>query len=243
MAATPPKEIESVADLLQHLKSSAGDEKLWFRGHINEAWELKPSVARRREYLNAELDMIRLFKQDAYPRLRERPETAWEWVFLAQHHGIPTRLLDWSENPLIGLYFATERSEIDDTEPGRLWILRPEELNQRSFGQPRILLFDHDPVLDGYLPEKVPHGANTDPLAGIASRSFGRIVAQSGTFTVNHKQQTALEKVHDGECVDSFLIPAWSKEGIRGELQSLGITAASVYPELSTLGAYVRSLY
>ena len=243
MSSKPIDKIESVSDLLKHLKITISGESVWYRGQVDSSWPLMPSLARRREWLDAEMEMLKRFKQNAYPRLRNRPQGEWEWLFLAQHHGIPTRLIDWTENPLIGLYFATERSAVHETLEGRLWLLRPEGLNQQTWGDSQILLFGQDGILDDYLPHVVASKPGASPIAAIASRSFDRIVAQSGTFTVNHKRHTPLEEVHGGTCVDSFTIPAYSKEPIRAELEALGITAATVYPELGNLGSYVKGLY
>ncbi len=190
--------------------------------------------------------MIKRFKQDAYPRLRENPETEWDWLFLAQHHGLPTRLLDWTENPLIGLYFASETDDGQEGEKadGKLWVIRPEELNRCTKpDMSSIPLFAHDPILDSYLPSKVKDSPSMGPMAAVATRSFGRIVAQSGTFTVNHLGHTPLEGIDNGSCVDSYIIPVASKELIRFQLRSLGITSMSVYPDLSHLGAYIKEQY
>src|SRR5437764_765572 len=89
----------------------APGEVKWYRGHTNYKWTLTPSVARRREHLENELTMLKRFRQDAGPRLRDRPSDDWEWLFLAQHFGVPTRLLDWTENPLVGLWFAVAQDD------------------------------------------------------------------------------------------------------------------------------------
>ena len=68
----------------------------WFRGQPDATWELVPGCYRVRD---ADEESIRReFKRRASPLLMEgRPESHWEWYFMMQHHGAPTRLLDWSE--------------------------------------------------------------------------------------------------------------------------------------------------
>ncbi|WP_217201701.1 FRG domain-containing protein [Streptomyces buecherae] len=236
----PIGEITNVEDLMQVLASFGGPETQWYRGHSDISWQLIPSLARKREWIESEILMLKKFKQNAIPRLVGPPAGEWDWLFLAQHHGLPTRLLDWSENPLIGLYFA---SESDEDADGRFWILRPNDLNEKSSpGSPGILLFGQDDLLDTYLPEEAKSPRPTQPpVAAVAARSFGRIVAQSGTFTICHRSFEPLEGVHAGTCLASYSVPLARKAFIREQLKTLGINAMTVYPDLSHLAEYVRS--
>jgi hypothetical protein len=234
----PLGEVGSVEDLMGVLESG-GLEPCWYRGHADVSWQLTPSLARKREWIEHEVLLLKRFKQNAIPRLLTAPASEWEWLFLAQHHGLPTRLLDWSENPLIALYFACESDR--DTD-GRFWILRPNELNEKSNpGSPGILLFGQDEFLDSYLPESAKSPIPTQPpVAAVATRSFGRIIAQSGTFTICHRSFDPLENVHSGNLLDSYVIPLARKAFIREQLKAIGINAMTVYPDLTHLAEYVR---
>src|SRR5205809_538057 len=103
-----------------------------------------------------------------------------------QHHSAPTRLLDWLENPLVGLYFAvTEHPDSDAC----VWCLNPLTLNAASYVKPKYAIdipcFSVDKEMDDYLPSKVSSGlAKKPPLAALAMRYFPRIAAQSGVFTI-----------------------------------------------------------
>ena len=67
--------------------------------------------------------MIREFKRLARPYLELSPENDWEWLALAQHHGLAIRLLDWTSNPLAALWFAVERPPVND-QSGRALALQ-----------------------------------------------------------------------------------------------------------------------
>lgn len=241
-----PAAIDNVADLLQRLRGGRATRRtLWYRGQANYAWGLVPRVARNRGFFVGERDMLKRFRQDASPRVREAPATTWEWMFLAQHYGLPTRLLDWTENPLIGLYFAINDITAGQSEPvdGALFELDPERLNAVSAkGSPRVIMFDEDEVLEEYLPE-VATGQKRQPIAAVARRYFDRLVAQVGTFTVSNHEHMDIESVDGGSCVNRVRVPATAKAFILDELSDMNINASTVYPDLTHLAEHVKELY
>ncbi|GAB4191739.1 MAG: hypothetical protein Tsb002_20780 [Wenzhouxiangellaceae bacterium] len=82
-----------------------------YRGVTKAEYELLTTLGRvalkdGKDYKTTEKRLLRTFQERAIPYISNKPENDWEWLALAQHHGLPTRLLDWSRNPLVATYFA-----------------------------------------------------------------------------------------------------------------------------------------
>src|SRR5689334_7181889 len=117
----PDRKIKNVSDLIEALRAQTKpDQTVWFRGQSDSRWKLLPSLGRKNAHGQAEFALIKRFKQNAVPHISNRPQSEWEWLFLMQHHRLPTRLLDWTESPLVGIFFAVaEKPKVD----GALWCL------------------------------------------------------------------------------------------------------------------------
>lgn len=246
------RNIQSVGDFITKLRDTAQDGLVWFRGQANIEWCLLPNIARPIDgYSNGPMDQelpaIKRFKQNADAFLARRPRDDWEWIFLMQHHRGLTRLLDWTESPLVALYFALLGD--DDETDAVIWCLDPMELNRKA-GHHRqfdrdILAFGIDEVLDVYLPDRVgdARGAEMLPVAAIGPRNSTRMIAQSGTFTIMHSKRVAIEDVPDGDHVWRLVIPAAQKTELRAELKLLGFNEFLLFPELETLAMYTREMF
>ena len=230
------RKIESVAEMLSALKQQRKPKQLvWFRGHGRKDWKLVPALARVPSHLKAEGALIKRFMQNATPHLVTAPRDEWEWMFLMQHHGVETRLLDWSESPLAALYFAVENRE--HTGGGAVWCLNPTALNKAANlkfpFESEIPAFGQDKVLESYLPSHVQENpSELFTVANVGPRNTPRMAAQLGTFTINHRLHTPIEEIGDGEHVWRWIIPAKAKKGILKELAHLGYTALTLFPEL-----------
>jgi len=190
--------IKSVQDLIRMLsKQVKDDDTVWFRGQENSTWKLLPTMFRP-PYAPfdsiKEMNSIKRFKQNALLNLTDRPSTEAEWMFLMRHHGVPTRLIDWTEAPLVALYFIVADTVLHG-EDGALWCLLPYLLNKQSKVD-HIPGFDDDIELENYLPSKVRGpGGSQSPIAAVGIRNSTRMYAQQGIFTIAHKDTTAIEEV------------------------------------------------
>jgi hypothetical protein len=241
--------ISSVAELLQRLREVHKRSKtVWFRGHADVSWNLEPSLSRLGK-LNIEVQLIKQFKQNAHQFLeRSSPLSEYDWIFLMQHYGVPTRLLDWTENPLIGLYFAVEedpKKKGKRQPPAALWCLYPRKLNEISgliLSPPDdIPAFGDDPELDDYLPSRI-HGAGIarkNPAAISASRKFSRVYAQEGVFTILHRDTIRIDELVDAKGNQGHLvklrIPRSAVSKLRTELKFLGVNKLTVFPQLENV--------
>jgi len=127
----PTETITSLPDYLEYVASqSTGERNVLFRGHTESPWKLEPKIARldlrkRFSLQSAEKEMLRDFKRQALPYISHNFKDDWDWLALAQHHGLPTRLLNWTTNALVALWFAVEKPAKTKTD-GAVWIFLGE---------------------------------------------------------------------------------------------------------------------
>ena len=234
-------EISSVTDLITALKS-VRFAPAWFRGQGDSNWPLIPA-AHRDETLKAnEVNIFRRFRQETAALAPDRVITAWDWLTWAQHYSLPTRLMDWTLNPLVGLYFAVSETTHDGAD-GRLFCLDPVELNSQSRNDGReVLLLDDARNIDDYLPgSKVE--SRLAPIAVVSQKSFGRISSQSGVFTISSHNDSKGFSFHAKEALLSWVVPSSKKEVIRDELSTLRIEASTMMDSPDRFADSIRKEY
>jgi FRG domain len=133
--------VDSVSDfvaLLDSVKAELGMQGTtwnpWYRGHSDSGWMLLPSMYRPGVDFNKERELFRDFKIRMSTEGAFNPQNEMDWLFIAQHHGLPTRMLDWTENPLVALFFAVEN--YSNGKDGKIFALHPARFN-------KIIAFSH----------------------------------------------------------------------------------------------------
>ena len=238
--------INSIASLIKALGKATNSKygPVWYRGHACSSWKLEPHYDRLSNPMKEE-ELVNRFRQNANLLLSHSPAKPLDfgWIFLMQHYGVPTRLLDWTESPLVALYFAVEdRIVAHQKEDGAIWLLYPQQLNKHSTREPSYIPSFDDEWLNTYSVEQYSKGKDLGilPVAAIATRNNPRIQAQLGVFTISHLKKTPIEEIEDGKHCVKLTIPAAAKPAIMRELKTLGITRFQIFPELTSIGDNLR---
>lgn len=241
----------STAAVIAHLLDEKRGDRRWFRGQGCDTRSLVPSLYRKLDdtspanVLAVEQRLITRFRQRSLPLWPEGyPQSQWEQLFAMQHYGVPTRLLDWSENALAGLYFASDhdpsRCECGGTCRPTLWVLDPVALNQsnpRLDGMPVSILASSDLEAAPWEPGTLEAQFPPSSIAMYGTHNSLRISAQQGTFTVSGKDITPLEGTAPASepGVLMRIVVDLTHDQIRADLRTLGISPAVIYADLPSL--------
>jgi len=195
--------------------------------------------------------ILRNFIRYSRPYFDPPPTKEWELLFAAQHHGLPTRLLDWSYSPLVAAHFAT--ADAGDRDRA-VWRLEWRPLH-RAFGFPELALLIEDlerfcATEGSFSPwELFARDANARPFACMLEPPSldARIIAQSAVFTLSSDKTQSfdgfLERHGLSDALTRFVIPAPEVSRVRDQLDLVGMDERRLFPDLDGVAARMRRYY
>lgn len=254
------KQIRTVNDLLYIIKelqnrygdntSSSGPpwykykSNLWFRGHAKTDWELKPKVERddfcriakeaESSPISYEMSILNQFRTQGCHLIPEEMSNT-DIYFLSQHNGLPTRLLDWSTNPLAALFFAVTNYT---NKIGSIYAFysRGEIVNYEE----NDIVYQNDKSVTKFINSiferdwGIRSEHNKYPLRVIPNSQSGRMLQQGARFTLHYPDGLPLENQLE-KIIFKYTIPSECKTIILKDLRTLGVHWASLFPDLEHL--------
>jgi hypothetical protein len=232
--------LSEVQAAIEQFRAQWGDAAVpFFRGQRESTWSLAPGVFRGPFKRNAEQGIYYEFVASASVMLGVTLDP-WDVLFTMQHHGLPTRLLDWTEVFGVALHFAVR----EPFKRAAVWMLDPYILNRATCKQEEILDVEHDfkrNYFDYFIAEGRRASFPADVVAIYPRRTNVRMAGQRCLFTL-HASQTNIETKYS-RCIQKFEIPSGCRNAALEFLTLAGINDYSIFPDLDGLCRYLRGRY
>ena len=217
-----------------------------FRGERDERWPLYSSLSRYlqnfgvtpRAWPEQEARILRIFKRKAHVFIDKPPdfEDDFQWLALMQHHGAPTRLIDFTWSPYVAAFFALERTLAD----GVVWAMNPARVDSSRAPSPARV----DPRVQGNFERYFLKGKRRLIWMGEPQNMNRRLIAQSGTFAVPGVLDIPIEEILSAADPENILAKIVITNSVREvamrELYRMNITYATLFPDLDGLARSMR---
>ena len=253
--------LERIFNHIDYLKGKNNCDIPLFRGHACKEWCLLPTlfrdIADKFENNNSKSkkqENIKKFEDILFYDFRslgaphiDAAYKSWDVLFLMRHYGLPTRLLDWTENFAVALFFALYDKRYPPNEKNNpcIWILDPFKLNDKSINSPEILEMEEFKDKCDYQ-EYLKLGAKnlekfSTPVAIYPKRNVARAFSQKCAYTLHFEDMRPIEEIYRKNMfIKRFDIPQNEIENLKKFLLLSGNNEYSVYPDLQGLSDYLK---
>ncbi|PFZ89025.1 FRG domain-containing protein [Bacillus wiedmannii] len=216
------------------------DTSIWFRGHSSDKFTLDSGLFRLNynninKVIDLETQLFNYYKNLGY--MLHKEDNAWHQLYSMQHHGVKTRLLDWTESFSVALYFALENWKSNDS--ATIWLLKPMELNKVSRETQSVIS-----------PNKLDYhnlykDKNLNSFAIYPIKNSKRIIAQHGVFTIQGNSNVPLDKEFNSLLIEKnilkkIVLPPSVKQDAEQFLKQNGINTFSMFPDLPGLSEHIN---
>jgi hypothetical protein len=221
--------------------------KSWaFRGHSDNTWPLFSTLSRyfkdfrihEKAWPQQEYRILRIFRRKSHLFLDHIPEEddSFQWLALMQHHGAPTRLLDFTWSPYVAAFFALERA----TKDAAIWALFPPGLSNTMIrtirASQKVTEDEIGPWVKGNYERYFLPNEQQIVTIGEPHRMNQRLIAQSGTFVMPGVLDAPVEKLAPSNSIKKFtLATSKLRKEAMSELYSMNINNATLFPGLDGL--------
>ncbi len=213
MKETTLKSIDHLHKFLERFRKAS---LFKFRGQSDQSWELTPKAGRQEFNKVKDTIIFEHWKRRAPHYLERENYNEWELLSIAQHTGLPTRLLDWTHNPLVAFFFAASE-------------------NYEKDGAVYIYKSNHRVLHEKFGPFEI-----TTPIAFFQpNASSNRIANQFGYFTIHLDPTNALNDDTKNGHLERLIIPSELKKDITHMLNQYGINYLTLFPDLEGLSKHL----
>jgi hypothetical protein len=216
-----------------------------FRGDPDNKNNLLPSIFRNLDpsvnLTDRERGLFLMFEAQSGIFYPNSIRNSWEILYEMRHHGLPTRLLDWTGSFAIALFFALRNYNEKNTPC--IWLLNPAKVNQQSINTKMVISISNVDMMDykdAFLPRKRKPMKN--PVVIFPIKNHSRLITQNSFFTVHGTNPRPLDEIFPDTVmrldIDKKIIPDAKKF-----LKLINVNEFSVFPDLEGLCRHIKEQY
>jgi hypothetical protein len=213
------------------------------------------------DFAQLEKEVVARFEQRSLPHLKQALSDPWQQLYMMQHYGFPTRLLDWSENPFIAMFFATMGSDfkavgkagvrtLTFASDAAIWLLNPVSWNRQALAHQTFkgkIISQNDKEANAYKPVLDVFDDRNTAIALNGAHNSERIVAQRGAFTIFGGCIHPMEKVFEertfpAETLIKIVLEKDVIPDFRKAVANYGFSESVIYPGLDGLAKETKRL-